>query len=35
VQDHPVVRELLKRFTADVISREFLPKDDWLRRFGG
>ena len=32
---HPVVQGLLTRFHADIIAKEFLPREDWLRRFDG
>ena len=31
-QAHPLVRDLLKRFEGDVVSREVATRDEWLGR---
>jgi hypothetical protein len=33
-QEHPLVQLLLKRFEADIVAREIIDHDDWLRRQG-
>ena len=33
-QDHPLVQQLLKRFEADIVAREIIDREDWLRRQG-
>jgi hypothetical protein len=31
-QAHPFVRELIKRFEGDIISREAATREEWVRR---
>ena len=31
-QDHPLVQLLMKRFEADIVAREIIPTEEWLRR---
>ncbi len=34
-EGHPIVKDLLKRFQADVVRREPIAHADWLRRLAG
>ncbi|MBA3707993.1 MAG: hypothetical protein H0W83_04120, partial [Planctomycetes bacterium] len=34
-QNHPLVRDLVRRFEGDVISREVVGRAEWLERFSG
>ena len=32
-QAHPLVKDLIRRFEADVVSREVIGRTEWLERF--
>jgi hypothetical protein len=31
-QSHPLVKDLMRRFEADIVSREIMDREEWLRR---
>ncbi|GDY13079.1 hypothetical protein LBMAG53_19570 [Planctomycetota bacterium] len=32
-EDHPAVREIQRRFQAEIVAREPVTREEWLKRF--
>nr|MBA2480571.1 hypothetical protein [Planctomycetota bacterium] len=32
-QAHPLVKDLVRRFEADIVSREVVTREEWIKRF--